>query len=149
MNILSGDDGGKIRGGEFEVIGVEAQPVRLGFSRAHPDVWVRRVLDAAGAGELLVLGGEEVVHFVTADERRGAEWDVEFIARAVVVAEGLTASLWDRDGEEGGHLGRVEEGAVKRGVNVPAVEARVGEVILFGDGVLVEFPMVRVYEGEV
>ena len=59
----------------------------------------------------------------------------------------MTAAAWDGDGKEGRHFWGVE--VVERGVDVPAVEARVGEVVLWGNGVLVEFLVVGVYEGDV
>ena len=144
---LAGIDGGQVAGREFEGVGVEAQAVGEGFGRAHPDVRVGRVLDAARAGQLLVRVGEDVVHFVAAHEGGGPERDVQFVAGAVVVAEGLAAAGRDGDGEKGGHFGRVE--VVEGGVDVPAVEARVGEVVFRGDGVLVEFLVVRVHELDV
>lgn len=133
--------------GEFKGVGDEAEAVGAGFGAAHPDVRVRGVFDAAGAGELLVRGGEEVEHFVSACKGRGAERDVQLVARAVVVAQRLAAALWDRDREEGCHFRGVE--IVEGGVDVPAVEARVGEVVVGGNGVFVEVPVVRVRELDV
>ena len=40
--------------GQFEVIGVQAEPIGAGLGRAHPDVGMWCVLDAAGAGEVFV-----------------------------------------------------------------------------------------------
>ena len=108
---------------------------------------MRGVFDAAGADEFLVRGGEDVVHFVSAYKGRGAERDIQFVARAVVIPQRLSAALWHRDREEGGHFWGVE--IVERGIDVPAVEARVGEVVLGGDGVFVEFPVVGVHELDV
>ena len=105
------------------------------------------VLDPAGSDEFLVGGGKDVVHSVPAHESRGAERDVQFVTCAVVVAEGLAAAARDGDGEEGRHFRRVE--VVERGIDVPAVEARVGEIVLGGNGVLVEFLVVGVHEGDV
>ena len=59
----------------------------------------------------------------------------------------MAAAAWYGDGEEGRHFWGVE--VVERGVDVPAVEARVGEVVLGGNGVLVEFLVVGVHEGDV
>ena len=59
----------------------------------------------------------------------------------------MAAAARDGDGEEGRHFWGVE--VVERGIDVPAVEARVGEVVLGWDGVLVEFLMVGVHEGDV
>ena len=59
----------------------------------------------------------------------------------------MAAAARDGDGEEGRHFGRVE--IVERGVDVPAVEARVSEVVLRWDGVLVEFLVVGVHEGDI
>lgn len=59
----------------------------------------------------------------------------------------MAAAARDGDGEEGCHFGGIE--VVERGVDVPAVEACVGEVVLGGNGVLVEFLVVGVHEGDV
>lgn len=59
----------------------------------------------------------------------------------------MRSAFWDGYCEEGGHFGRVE--VVEGGVDVPAVEARVGQVVGFGDGVLVKGLVVGVLEGEV
>ena len=140
-------DGREVGGGEFAGLGVEAQTVGAGLGVAHPDVRMGRVLDPARSDEFFVRGGKDVVHPVPAYESRGAERDVQFVACAVVVAEGLAAAARDGDGEEGRHFWRVE--IVERGVDVPAVEARVGEVVMGRDGVLVEFLVVRVHKGDV
>ena len=144
---LLGVDGREVGGAQFAGVGVEAQTVGAGLGVAHPDVRMGGVLDLARADEFLVRGGQDVIHSVTAYESRGAERDVQFVAGAVVVAEGLAAAARDGDGEEGSHFWRVE--VVERGIDVPAVEARVGEVVLGGNGVLVEFLVVGVHEGDV
>ena len=126
---------------------MQPQAIGAGFGGAHPDIRMWRVLDLAGAHEGFVRVGEEVVHVVSADERGRAERDVHFLARAVVVAESLPAAGGDGDGHEGGYAGRVE--VVEGGINVPAIEACVGKVVLLGDGVLVEGLVVGVNEGEV
>lgn len=72
---------------------------------------------------------------------------MEFVACAVVVAEGLGAALGDFDGHEGGYAGWVE--VVECGVDVPAVEAREVEVFVRGDSGLVEGFVVRMFEGDV
>ena len=66
---------------------------------------------------------------------------------AVIIDEGLTATLRHGDGQEGGDLWRIE--IIQSGVNVPAVKAGMGEVLLGGDRRLVEGAVVRVLEGEV
>ena len=138
---------GQVRLGELAALGHEAEPVGARPRRRHPHVRVRRVLDARGAREGLLGRGEALVHGVAGDEGRGAEGDDEGVAGAVVVADGLEAAGGDAHGEEGGHDGRGE--AVERGVNVPAVEARVGEVVGGGDGGGVEGAVVGVAEGDV
>ena len=144
---LLGVDGREVGGAQLAGVGVEAQTVGAGLGVAHPDVRMGCVLDPARSDELLVRGGQDVVHSVPAHESRGAERDVQFVARAVVVAEGLAAAARDGDGEEGSHFWRVE--VVERGIDVPAVEARVGEVVLWGNWVLVEFLVVGVHEGDI
>lgn len=108
---------------------------------------MRRVLDARGARERLLGGRQARVHGVAGDEGGGAEGDDEGVVGAVVVADGLEAAGGDADGEEGGDDGRGE--AVQGGVDVPAVEAGVGEVVGGGDGGGVEGAVVRVAEGDV
>ena len=144
---LGGIDGGQVRVGEFERVGEEAEAVGTGLGGAHPNVWMRGVLNAAGSDEFLVCVGEDVVHFVSTHKGRGAERDVQFVACAVIVAQCLSSSLWHGDREEGGHFRRAE--IVERGINVPAVEARVAEVVFFGDRVLVEFLVMGVHELDV
>ena len=140
-------DGRELRGGELEVFGDEAEPVGARFGAAHPDVGVRGVLDAAGSDEFLVRGGEQVVHFVSAHEGRGAQRDVQLVARPVVVTQCLPSAFGHRHRQQRCHLGRVE--VVERRVDVPAVEVRVREVVLVGDGVLVELLVVGVDELDV
>lgn len=73
---LLGVDGREVRGGEFAGVGVEAETVGAGLGGAHPDVRMGGVFDPARSDELLVRGGEDVVHSVSAHESRGAERDV-------------------------------------------------------------------------
>ena len=105
------------------------------------------VLDPAGAHEGFIGVREEVVHVISTDEDSRAERDVHFLARAVVVAERLPATGGDADGHEGGYAGRVE--VVEGGVDMPAVEAGVCKVILFGDGVFVKGLVMGMDQGDV
>jgi len=109
---------------------------------------VRGILDLARAHEGLLLWRQAIVHRVPGDERRGPERDVELVARAVVVAEGLAAPARDSDGEEGCNAWGVEA-AKERSIDVPAEEAGEGEGVVVGggDGGLVEFGVMRVFEG--
>ena len=59
----------------------------------------------------------------------------------------MPAAGGDGDGEEGGYAGWVQ--GVEGGVDVPTVIARVGEVVLWGNGVFVEGLVVGVDEGDV
>lgn len=108
---------------------------------------MRGVFDLACSDELLLLIGKDVVHVVAADEGGGSEGHVELFTSAIIVAEGLAAALRDADGHERCHEGWVE--VVERSVDVPAVEARVVEVLGLGDGVLVEGLVVGVCEFDV
>lgn len=107
----------------------EAQPVGARAGTAHPDVRVGGVLDAGGAGKVLVLGAEAVEHVVAAYKGGSAQGHVQLVACAVVVAAGLAAAAGDLDGEQGGDDGGRK--IIERGVDVPAVEAR-EVVVLFG-----------------
>lgn len=103
---------------------------------------MRRILDFTVAHEVLVAGGEEIVHGVAGDEGCGSEGHVELVACAVIVAHGLAPPLGHGDGHEGGDEGRVE--VVQRGVDVPAEEAGEVTIVRGGDGEFVEFLVVRV-----
>ena len=140
-------DCGELRVGKLEALGDNAEAVRARFCGAHPHVRVGRVFDAAGAGEFLVGGGEDVVHFVAAHKGCGAEGHLKLIACAVIVPKGLRAAFGNRDSQQRGHFWGIE--IVKCGVDVPAVEARVGEVVGFRDCLLVEGSVMRMLEFEV
>jgi hypothetical protein len=92
---------------------------------------VRCVLDLCGASEFLVFGREDVVHGVAGNECSGAERDGELVARVIVIARDLGPSSRDLRSKERGHDRGSE--AVKRGVNVPAVETREVQIITIGD----------------
>ena len=105
------------------------------------------ILNLGAASKGLVFLGEDIVHGLTVDKGRGAQGHGQLIARAVVVPQRLRAARGHLDGEQGGGDGRRE--AVQRGVNVPPVEPGVAQVVLGGDGGLVEGPVVRVPQAEV
>lgn len=132
---------------ELEVFREEAEAVGAGLGGAHPDVGVRSVFDAAGAHEVFVGFGEDVVHSVSAHERRGTEGHLELFAGTVVVAEGLRTTFRDRDCEERGDFWGIQ--VIECGIDMPAVETSMGEIVGFGDGVLVELSVVGMHELEV
>lgn len=80
-------------------------------------------------------------------EGGGAEGHVQLVARAVVIAHRLSPAFGDPHREEGGDEGRVE--LVQRRVHVPAIKVREIAIVRGRDGVFVEFPVVRVHQGDV
>lgn len=108
---------------------------------------MRRVLNAAGADELPILRRETVIHLVARNEGCGAQWHLEFVAGAVIVADDLAASLGHGDSQQGRNTRWVQ--IVQGCIDVPAVEAGVLAVVLLGDAVPVEGLVVRVAELEV
>ena len=140
-------NGGEFRLRQLAIIRVQAEAIGAGFRTTHPDVRMSCILDAAGTDEFFVFIGEDIVHAITADECCGPEGDVQFISRLVVIAKSLASAFGYGDSHQGRHFWRVE--IVQRGVDMPAVEARMRQVILLGDRVLVEFPVMRVDEFDV
>lgn len=106
-----------------------------------------RVFDAAVPNEFLVGVGEDIVHFVAAHKGCSTEGDLELITCPVIVPKGLGTTLGNRDRQKRRNLWRVE--TIKRGVDVPAVEAGVGEIVGVGDGVLVKGSVMGMLEFEV
>lgn len=101
----------------------------------------------AGAHEVFIRVGENVVHSISAHESRRAEWNLQFVARAVIIAQCLCSSFWDTDCEQRCHFGRVE--VVECRVDVPAAEAGMSQVVRLGDWVLVECLVVGMLELDV
>ena len=112
-----------------------------------------RVFDKGGEGEVASGWGEEGEGGVAGCEGCGAEGDL-LCWRGLGggggggVEEGLGAAGGHFDGLEGGDKGWVE-GAVKGGVDVPAVEAGVVVVVFVGYAGLVEGCVVWVLELDV
>jgi hypothetical protein len=132
---------------DLQALTEHTQARRSGLGAAHPDVRMRRIFDLRRARKLLLLLRKDVVHGVAGDESRRAERNVEFVARAVIVAADLAAAGGDLDCEEGGDDRWVE--AVQRCVDVPSIEAGEVQIILLGDDALVEGLVVRVLELDV
>ena len=132
---------------ELEVFGEKAEAVGAGFGGAHPDVRVRSVFDAACAHEFFVGFGEDVVHSVSTHEGSSAKRHLELFAGAVIVAESLGTTLGDGDSKKRCDLWRVK--VIEGGINVPAVEASMCEIVSFWDGMLMELSVVGMHELEV
>lgn len=108
------------------------------------------IFDACSACEFLVGGREEGIHLVAGDEGCCAEGDGQrggIRGGDVIVETGLGTPAGNLHGKEGGYDGWSE--VVQGSVDVPAVEAGVGEVEVGGDGGCVEGAVVWVAEGDV
>ena len=139
--------GRKLGGRELEVFGEKAEAVGAGFGGTHPDVGVRSIFDAACAHEVFIGFGEDVVHGVSTHEGSSAKRHLELFAGAVIVAESLGTTLGDGDCKKRGDFWRVE--VIEGGINVPAVEASMCEIVGFWDGMLVKLSVVGMHELEV
>lgn len=140
-------DSWQILEGDFHSLRDQAQTVGARLGAAHPDVWMRCVLDLGGADKLLIFGRESVVHGVARHKGSGAEGDSQLVIGAVVVQQRLLTSPGDTDCEQRRHHGRGE--SVQSGVNVPPVEAGKVKVLLGGDdggvkGLVVGMPQLDV-----
>lgn len=106
----------------------EAQAVRAGLCAAHPHVGMRRVFDLCVEDELLIVGGEEVVHCVARHERRRAQRHRHLFAR-VLVSNRLRAAARNLGREE--RRGHRRSQPVQRRVNVPSVKPGEVQIVLF------------------
>lgn len=106
----------------------EAQAVRAGLCAAHPHVGMRCILDFCVEDELLVVGGEEVVHCVARHKCRRAQRHRHLLAR-VFVSDCLRAAARDPVREE--RRGHRRSQPVQRRVNMPSVETGEVQIVLF------------------
>ncbi len=134
--------------GHLQTLREQAETVGPRFGRAHPHIRMGRVLDLRPARECLVFVGQRVVHRVSRHEGRRAERHVQFVARPVVVATGLTPTTRHLHGEKGRNDGWRKR-AVQRSVDVPAVETREVQILVIRNGRGMERPVVRVSQLEV
>jgi hypothetical protein len=132
---------------DLKAVRNHAQPVGAGLGAAHPDVGVRCVLDLCAADKCLVLFAEAIVHRVSRDESRGAQWDVKFIASTVIISACLPSPGRDFDSQQ--RFDNRRRKSVQRRVDVPAIKTREIEIISLGDTGLVEGLVVRVLQRDV
>ncbi|CAG9936837.1 unnamed protein product [Clonostachys rosea f. rosea IK726] len=142
-----GVDGREVGLGELLALRDEAEPGGAGLGRRHPDVRMGGVFDLGGAGKLLVLVREDVVHGFTVGESSSSKGDGHLIARAVVISQCLRAARGDADGKQRGRHGGRE--IIEGGINVPAVEPGEVEVLCVWNCSVMECPVVRVPELDV
>lgn len=98
--------------------------------RSHPDVRVRRVADTRADRNALQLSRQEIEHGLSVHKRRRPKRYGELIARTVIITTHLRLALRDLNTIQCRNLGRRE--VIQCSIDVPAIEARVSSLLIFG-----------------
>ena len=98
---------------------------------------MRCVSDLTPDSQALLVLRQDIEHGDTRDERGGAQWNLEFMRRTIVVSDGLVLAFRYLHRVKGGYLGRRE--VVQGSVDVPSIEASVAfRRVLWGNLGLME-----------